>query len=251
MPDGETAARLPAPKALQRDEALFLDFDGTLVEIAGAPDLVEVPPELPELLRALSDRLDGALALVSGRPIDQLARLLAPFAGAMAGQHGLERRRSNGGVLRCAAPPALDRIRPVLADFAEHHPGVRLEDKGCSLALHYRQAPALAATCRDVVRRAALGSGGALKAIDGKMVIELLVQPSGKGGAIAAFLAEPPFRGRVPVFVGDDSGDEDGFLMVDRLGGTSVHVGAGATVARHRLADVADVLAWLARSVAG
>jgi len=244
-------ASLSAPQVLQRHQALFLDFDGTLVEIAATPDSVEVPPELPQLLRALSDRLDGALALVSGRPIDELTRLLAPFAGAMAGQHGLERRRSDGDVLRCAAPPALDRIRPVLAGFAERHSGVRLEDKGSSLALHYRQAPSLSATCCDVVRHAALASGGALKAIDGKMVIELLVQPSGKGGAIAAFLAEPPFRGRVPVFVGDDIGDEDGFAVVDRLGGTSVHVGAGATAARHRLADVADVLAWLARSVAG
>ncbi len=244
-------ASLSAPQVLQRHQALFLDFDGTLVEIAATPDSVEVPPELPQLLRALSDRLDGALALVSGRPIDELTRLLAPFAGAMAGQHGLERRRSDGDVLRCAAPPALDRIRPVLAGFAERHSGVRLEDKGSSLALHYRQAPSLSATCRDVVRHAALASGGALKAIDGKMVIELLAQPSGKGGAIAAFLAEPPFRGRVPVFVGDDIGDEDGFAVVDRLGGTSVHVGAGATAARHRLADVAGVLAWLARSVAG
>jgi trehalose 6-phosphate phosphatase len=249
MPDGETRAPLPAPKALQRDQALFLDFDGTLVEIAAAPDLVEVPPQLPQLLGALCDHLDGALALVSGRPIDELARLLAPFAGAMAGQHGLERRRGDGQVLRCAPPSALVPLRPVLAGYAERHPGIRFEDKGCSLALHFRQAPGLAAACRGLVRRAALASGGALKAIDGKMVIELVAQPSGKGRAIAAFLEEPPFRDRVPVFVGDDSGDEDGFAMVERLGGISVRVGSGATAARHRLADVADVLAWLARSL--
>jgi trehalose 6-phosphate phosphatase len=249
MHDDETAARLPAPKPVQRNQALFLDFDGTLVEIAAAPDLVEVAPELSKLLCALFDRLDGALALVSGRPLDELDRLLVPFTGAIAGQHGLERRRSDGQVLGCAVPPALVRIRPVLAGFAERHTGVRFEDKGCSLALHYRQAPSLGAACSGLVRRAALASSGALKAVDGKMVIELLAQPSGKGRAIAAFLEEPPFRGRMPVFVGDDSGDEDGFAVVDRLGGCTVHVGSGATAARHRLVDVAGVLAWLARSV--
>jgi len=204
---------------------------------------------LPRLLAAVADLLDGSLALVSGRPLDELARLLAPFSGAMAGQHGRERRRGNGSVLRFPVPPALARAGPVLADFAERHPGVMLEDKGESLALHYRQAPSLAAACGGLVRRVVDASGGALKAIDGKMVVELMARTAGKGQAITAFLAEPPFRGRMPVFVGDDVGDEEGFAVVDRLRGISVRVGPGPTAARHRLAEVGDVLAWLARSI--
>jgi trehalose 6-phosphate phosphatase len=246
---GTASGGLLAPPALRRDNALFLDFDGTLVDIAAAPDLVRVAPELPHLLGAIADLLDGALALVSGRPLDELVRLLAPFSGAMAGQHGRERRRSDGSVFSSPAPPALVRAAPVMADFAERHPGVRLEDKGGSLALHYRQAPSLAAACGGLARRVVDASGGALKAIDGKMVVELMPRTAGKGRAIAAFLAEPPFRGRMPVFVGDDVGDEGGFAVVDRLGGISVRVGAGPTAARHRLAEVGDVLAWLARSI--
>jgi trehalose 6-phosphate phosphatase len=167
----------------------------------------------------------------------------------MAGQHGRERRRSDGSVLRSPVPPALARAAPVMADFAERHPGAMLEDKGGSLALHYRQAPSLAAACGALVRRVVDASGGALKAIDGKMVVELMPRTAGKGQAIASFLAKPPFRGRVPVFVGDDVGDEEGFALVNRLGGISVRVGDGPTAARHRLAEVGDILAWLARSV--
>jgi len=250
MHDGEAAARQPAPQPLRRGQSLFLDFDGTLVDIAAAPGEVRVSRELPQLLAALAGVLDGAVALVSGRPLDDLAHMVAPFAGAIAGQHGLERRRGDGTVIRYQAEPALDRIRPALAGFAARHGGLILEDKGGTLALHYRHAPALAAACRAIARRAAKASGGALKTIDGKMVIELAPRPSGKGRAIAAFLAEPPFNGRSPVFVGDDTTDEDGFAMVDRLGGVSVRVGDGVTVARHRLATVGDVRAWLAKSLA-
>ena len=248
-PSGTTSGRLPAPPALCRKHALFLDFDGTLVDIAAAPDLVHVAPELPQLLGTITNFLGGSLALVSGRPLDDLIRLLTPFSGAMAGQHGRERRRSDGSVLSSPMPAALVRAGPELADFAERHPGVMLEDKGGSLALHYRHAPSLAAACRRLVRRVVEASGGALKVLDGKMVVELMPLSAGKGRAIAAFLAEPPFQGRMPVFVGDDTGDEEGFVVVDRLGGISVRVGTGPTAARHRLADVAKVLAWLARSV--
>ena len=247
---GGTAACLPMPPPLRRNQALFLDFDGTLVDIAPAPGMVRVTAELPRLLSELTGRLDGAVAVVSGRPLDELGRMLAPFAGAMAGQHGLERRRRDGRVIRCAAEPALGRIRPPLAGFAARHDGVLLEDKGGSLALHYRQAPPLGAICRVLARRAARASGGALEAVEGKMVIELMPRSGGKGRAIEAFFAETPFRGRVPVFVGDDTSDEAGFAAVDRLGGVSVRVGGGATTARHRLGTVVDVLAWLARGVA-
>ena len=246
----EPAMRLRAPPPLHRDQALFLDFDGTLVEIAPAPDLVQIPAKLPGLLGELADRLDGAVAVVSGRPLAELTRMLAPFAGAMAGQHGLERRRSDGSTIRCATQPELGQIRPAIAGFAARHDGVILEDKGGSLALHYRQAPSLEAVCRTLLRRAACASGGALEAVAGKMVIELMPRSGGKGRAITEFLAEAPFHGRVPVFIGDDTTDEHGFAAVNRLGGISVRVGDGVTMARHCLATVDDVLSWLARGLA-
>jgi trehalose 6-phosphate phosphatase len=238
------------PPPLHRGQALFLDFDGTLVEIAPAPGLVQVPAELPHLLGEVSDRLGGAVAVVSGRPLDELANMIAPFAGAIAGQHGLERRLVDGSLTRCRAPPKLAEARSALGEFAAWHDGVVLEDKGGSLALHYRQAPAARASCRTLVRRLALQSGGALAALDGKMVIELMPRSGGKGRAIADFLAHPPFHGRLPVFIGDDTTDEDGFAVVNRLGGISVHVGGGATIARHNLATVGDVWAWLTRGLA-
>ena len=239
-----------APPPLHRGQALFLDFDGTLVEIAPAPGLVQVPAELPHLLGELANRLGGAVAVVSGRPLDEIAHLLAPFAGGIAGGHGLERRSSDGNVTPRLAPPELDRFRPLFAGFATQHDGVFLEDKGGCLALHYRRAPSLGALCHTLVREAAQASNGALVAVAGKMVIELMPRSAGKGRAIADFLAEAPFRGRLPVFVGDDTTDEDGFAVVNRLGGVSIHVGGGATIARHNLATVGEVLAWLARGVA-
>jgi trehalose 6-phosphate phosphatase len=233
---------------LRPDQALFLDFDGTLVEIARAPGLVRVRPDLPRLLGELTLWLDGAVALVSGRPLDELTRIIAPFSGPIAGQHGLERRRGDGSVTRCAPPPELWQARLALIEFAARHDGVMIEDKGCILALHYRQAPTLGPLCDALVRRVAHQSSG-LEAVIGKMVIELMPRSAGKGQAIARFLEDAPFRGRRPVFIGDDTTDEDGFAVVNRLGGVSIHVGSGATIAPHNLATVSEVLAWLARTL--
>jgi trehalose 6-phosphate phosphatase len=241
--------RRHAPPPLHCSQALFLDFDGTLVEIAPAPGLVRVPAELPHLLGELADRLGGAVAVVSGRPLDELARMLAPFAGGIAGDHGLERRYGDGNVTRCLTYPELDRFRPLAADFAMQHAGVLLEDKGGSLALHYRQAPSLAASCHALIQGAAQASNGALAVVEGKMVIELMPRSGGKGRAIVEFLADTPFRGRLPVFIGDDTTDEDGFAAVNQLGGISIHVGGGTTIARHSLATVGDVWAWLVRGL--
>jgi trehalose 6-phosphate phosphatase len=246
---GAAGMCLSAPPPLRLDQALFLDFDGTLVEIASAPALVRVSAQLPGLLSELARRLGGAVAVVSGRPLDELTGLLAPFAGAMSGQHGLERRRSDGSAIRCATQPALGQIRPAVVRFAARHHGLILEDKGSTLALHYRQAPSLGARCRALIRRTARASGGALQAIAGKMVIELMPRSGGKGQAITEFLAEEPFRGRTPVFIGDDITDEDGFAAVNRLGGISIRVGAGVTIARHHLATVEEVWSWLAQGL--
>jgi trehalose 6-phosphate phosphatase len=238
------------PPALHPGHALFLDFDGTLVELAPAPDQIRVAPGLPKLLVALENWLSGAVAIVSGRRIDDLQRYLAPFDGTVAGQHGLEIHRGDGRIQRLPPDPALVAALAAFAEFAARHDGILLEDKGTTIALHYRRVPELAGAVDALADGVVAASCGALRAIKGKMVVELVPCGVGKGTAITAILQEPPFHGRVPVFVGDDVTDEDGFGAVAALGGVSIRVGVGASTAAFRLATVADVLAWLRRGLA-
>lgn len=234
---------IPAPPPPGPDWAWFLDVDGTLIDIAPTPSAIHFPPDLPARLAKLAGRHGGALALVSGRALDNILQLVAPLVPPAAGLHGLERRDAGGRVVRPGPLPGLDAMRAELQAFAAAHPGVILEDKGLTLALHYRQAPALEADCRRAAQRAA-PPGFAVAA--GKMVFEIRPKGADKGGAVAAFMAEPPFAGRVPVFVGDDVTDEDGFVAANRLGGSSVLVGPErATQARWRLPDVAAAARWL------
>ena len=233
--------------------ALFLDVDGTLLEIAPRPELVRVPDGLPSLLVRLSAQREGALALISGRPLAQLDRLFQPWQGAAAGLHGLERRRADG-ILACvidgASAAALDRLRPKLAALASDGTGLILEDKGGTLALHYRAAPQREVEIRAVAEALHRDIGSVLRLINGKMVVEFQPRSADKGRAIAAFLAEPPFLGRRPIFIGDDTTDEDGFAEIRRGGGLAVRVGPfdRATAANYRLPSVEAVLAWLASS---
>jgi trehalose 6-phosphate phosphatase len=236
---------------LDPQSALFLDVDGTLLEIAPRPELVRVPDGLPSLMIRLSAQREGALALISGRPLAQLDRLFQPWQGAAAGLHGLERRRADG-ILDCVvdgdSAAALDRLRPKLAALAADGTGLILEDKGGTVALHYRAAPQREPEIRAVVEALYREIASALRLITGKMVVEFQPRSADKGRAIAAFLAEPPFLGRRPVFVGDDTTDEDGFAEIRRRGGIAVRVGPfdGATIANYRLPSVEAVLAWLA-----
>lgn len=233
--------------------ALFLDVDGTLLEIAPRPELVRVPDGLPSLIMRLSAAREGALALISGRPLAQLDRLFQPWQGAAAGLHGLERRRADG-ILDCVVDregaAALDRLRPKLAALVADGSGLTLEDKGGTLALHYRAAPQREAEIRAVVEALQREMASVLRLITGKMVVEFQPRSVDKGRAIVAFLAEPPFHGRRPVFVGDDTTDEDGFAQIRRRGGIAVRVGPidGPTAAHYRLPTVEAVLAWLASS---
>jgi len=244
---------IPPPR-LGGDAALFLDVDGTLLEIAPRPEFVIVPPTLPLLLDRLAAERRGALALVSGRPLSDIDRLFAPWRGAAAGVHGAERRRLDGGVVRrldgpadLAAATALDRLRPALAELAQRMPGVWLEDKGRTLALHYRAAPERGSEILDLARRWVPQGDDFLRLIAGKMVVELQPRFYGKDGAIAAFMAEPPFQGRAPVFLGDDTTDEDGFAEINRRGGLSIRIGGPApTAAVHALPSVSAALEWLA-----
>jgi len=238
------------PPPLDGRSAVFLDVDGTLLEIADRPDLVHVPSALPGLLRDLAQARAGALALVSGRPLHELDRLFRPWRGAAAGLHGIERRRADGTLAHRtdhAAAADLDRIRPRLAALASNASGLILEDKQGTLALHYRAAPERADQVLAVARALQREAGTALRLIAGKMVVEFQPHSADKGMTIAAFLGEPPFAGRRPVFVGDDATDEDGFAEIDRRGGIAIRVGPPAqTHAGYGLPSVAAVLAWLA-----
>jgi len=233
------------PPRLSRRDALFLDFDGTLVEIAAAPERIEVAAGLSDLLQRVAAHLGGALAVISGRPLGEVAHFLAGYTGAAAGIHGLERRSATGIVHRPAPDPALDLIRPVARQFAEATSGATVEDKGLAIAIHYRGRPELADACRQIAEEAVRLSHNRLATLAGKMVVELRPQAANKGRAAQAFLIEPEFRGRRPIFVGDDRTDEEGFTAVNRLGGFAVHVGDGNSGARYRLDGVAAVIRWL------
>lgn len=243
------------PPPLDPQAALFIDVDGTLLEIAPRPELVRVPLHLPALLARLTRRHGGALALVSGRRIADLDRLFKPWHGAAAGVHGAERRRPDGSQVPAgdspadrAAAAALDRLRPALQHLVQQSPGLVLEDKGTALALHYRLAPHRADEARAVAERLLRDEDDRLRLIAGKMVFELQPRHCGKDGAIADFMAEPPFRGRTPVFLGDDATDEDGFAEIERRGGLSIRVGPpeAASAAACILPSVAAVHDWLA-----
>jgi trehalose 6-phosphate phosphatase len=247
--------RVSRPPPLDRDSALFIDVDGTLLEIAPRPELVSVPAGLPALLERLAQQRDGALALISGRKLADLDRLLQPWRGAAAGVHGAERRRAAGSPVESeaadadrAASAALNRLRPQLTQIAGASPGAWLEDKGHTLALHYRAIPQKEGEIGGAVRRLAQHESEALRLIAGKMVMELQPRHRNKGTVISAFLAEPPFDGRHPLFIGDDVTDEDGFAEVNRRGGLSIAVGVppAQSAAVYRLPSVAEVLNWLA-----
>ncbi len=237
--------------AVPPDGALFLDFDGTLVEIAAAPDQVVVPVGLIEVLARLAEQRGGALAVVSGRRIGDLDRFLAPLALPAAGLHGLERRRADGTIERSAAPRWIGRLAPELDAFARRHPGVRVENKQLSIAVHYRAAPEAATAVRQFVDACAAALEHQATVQLGKMVVEIRPAGRDKGAAIEAFMREAPFHGRTPVFLGDDLTDEHGFEAVNRLGGVSIRVGAPVeSAAAWALPSVEAARAWLAQSLA-
>lgn len=236
---------LPPPPSLASDWAWFLDIDGTLVDIAPTPSAIHMPPDIPDRLAVLAERHGGALALVSGRAVDNIEQLVAPRRFPAAGLHGIERMTADGRVVRPPPAEGLDAVRARLRRLEGE--GVLLEDKGLSLALHYRLAPDREQQCRQEVE-AVLADHPAFRLLAGKMVLEVKPKGYDKGGALRAFMAEPPFAGRVPVFVGDDVTDEYGFQAAVDLGGFAVLVGPmRETAARYRLADVAACRDWLFR----
>lgn len=237
---------MQTPPQLSPDAALFLDFDGTLVALADTPEAIEVPSALVPLLADLRDLLGGALAVVSGRQIDVLDRFLAPLRLPAAGEHGVQRRDAEGHMQEQRALD-LTSVLDVANELARVHEGLLVERKHAAIALHYRLAPQLEAVCHDAMTRVIDGQPQ-FELLHGKFVFE--VKPAGihKGLAIEAFLREPPFAGRVPVFAGDDTTDEHGFAVVQPRGGIAIKVGAGPSQALHRLESPRAVFEWLVQT---
>lgn len=226
--------------------AFFLDVDGTLLELAGHPDEVVVPTTLIEALSLLYRENGEAVALISGRALRDLDRLFAPLRMPAAGQHGLE-RRDHGGRLHYhhELDARIDRIREGLQRLVSDAPGLLLEDKGFSLALHYRREPDRREQVASVIRELMTEAGKDFHVLEGKMVFEIKPGGRNKGTAITEFMGESPYHGRVPVFIGDDATDEDGFAVVNNLGGCSIKVGDGETAAAWRLEQPGRVLDYL------
>lgn len=245
----QTASAAPVPLDLART-ALFLDLDGTLAPIAETPDGVTPERRRSRLLARLAERMGGRVAVISGRPINDVDRILERSIRAVAGVHGLERRTADGEVVSPEPHPKLAEAREAFRALARASRGLIVEDKGLSVALHYRQAPEGEEAVRELAHRLADATG--LRLQEGHMVAELRTPGPGKEGAVAAYMAEPPFAGAVPVYVGDDLTDEDGFAAAARAGGFGVLVGPERrTRAKWRLADVEQVLAWLGEALEG
>lgn len=231
--------------------ALFLDIDGTLLDLAETPEAIVVPPSLPYALQALSRKLGGALAVVTGRSVAFVDPLFAPFHFPVAGLHGAERRDADGRLRRALIPPAFQEMKSAITREAEAWPGAIVEDKGAAIAVHYRQAPERAADIDEAMQRYLEEAGPDWALQRGKSVVEICPARAGKGHAIEAFLDEAPFIGRKPLTIGDDVTDEAMFAAANRLGGQSVRVGPpnGKTLARASISSPArlrEILASLA-----
>lgn len=229
------------------DWALFLDIDGTLIDHADHPEGVTIPEDLPALLIGLQQQLQGAAALVSGRTIEWMDRRFSPARLAAAGQHGAEIRLSpDEPSMPLAIPPWRRELELGLEAALADWPGVFVEDKPLSLAVHYRAVPQFTDAVHIKVGELARSLGPEVEILSGRGVIEIRQRGLDKGTAVDAFLQLPVFAGRRPVFLGDDVTDEDGFRRVRAAGGLAVAVGPRATTqADLHLAKPADVRAWL------
>ncbi|MXO56220.1 trehalose-phosphatase [Pontixanthobacter gangjinensis] len=223
--------------------SLFLDFDGTLVEIAAGPDAIEVPGNLPSRLARLADYHEGRVALVSGRGLDNIAQHVGPLTIARAGSHGADRVDASGNPIGTAPVPLVGQTLSALATLAEIH-GALLERKQHGAALHYRARPESGPAIDEAA--SAIASDFGLITKRGKCVIELVRPGADKAGAVRSFMDLPPFAGTMPVFIGDDVTDEDGFVAAIEFGGFGIAVGERPSRnARYTLNSVKEVYAWL------
>ncbi len=229
---------------------VFLDFDGTLVEIEDRPDDVRIDAATLQLIERLRDKVGRALALVSGRDIHVIDRLLYPLVLPVAGVHGLQRRDASGRL----HSPVIDQsvveaiAAQVQAEFRSE-PGVVIEKKTGAVAIHFRLRPDFEKKCHALARKIIRGRPD-LHIIKSKMVCEIRLQGNDKGAVIATFLEERPFKGRKPIFAGDDATDEPGFVAVNACGGVSIKIGEDPTAARYRAANILELRNWLDELIA-
>ena len=233
---------LPPPSL---EWCLFLDVDGTLIELTDSPLETYAEPGLKTLLGTVAERLGGAVALVSGRSIHYLDALFAPLRLPAAGLHGVERRKASGLMQGASFTDAqLEPARTAVKELVDSHPGTSLEDKGRTIAVHFRMAPEAEDSVREALTAIARPLGSNYHIQEGNMVLEIKPRGFTKATAIKAFMTEPPFSGRKPVFVGDDLTDQDGFRMVEDQGGLSVAVGDRVR-GQYRVDNAAAVRQWL------
>jgi len=238
---------LPAAPQDLRCVAILLDVDGTILDLAPTPREVFVSSELRTTLARLFDRTGGALALVSGRPLAELDLLFAPLELPIVGGHGAEiRPRPHGAVARGAASPLADDLKRRLATIAAAGPGILLEDKDYSLAIHYRLAPEKEAMVRqavlDICEELAPSS---VEVLPGKLVVEVKSAGFDKGVGVSRLMAQPPFKGRTPIFIGDDTTDEAAFAVLPQFHGMGFSVGRAMPGAVAWFATPHDVRTWL------
>jgi trehalose 6-phosphate phosphatase len=239
--------------------AVFLDFDGTLADLMPTPEDVRVSSDTWTSLAAQQKALDGALAIVTGRAIEDLDRMLTPLRLTAAGMHGAEMRLSDdiGGrgeivesrYIRPETKAALSGVARALGPLVSLHRGLRLETKSLALTLHYRGAPEHAALCWQAAV-AATRSVESLEVRPGKMVVEIVPRVAHKGAAIRYFMAQAPFAGRTPMFAGDDAADEDAIAAVQALGGIGIRIVDDMhtpTCAAYCVTSAEMVRAWIAR----
>jgi trehalose 6-phosphate phosphatase len=223
---------------LNAQHALFLDIDGTLIDIAATPDSVHVPPGLPDALRGLQQRLGGALAILSGRKLTDIDHLLRPGLPCAA-EHGMLLRDANGNVTQLVQrPAAYEHWLKVFHRYAEAIPGLLVEEKAFSVVLHYRRAPEHEAELRQLAERLIAECDDAIL-LPAHYAFELKPSGGSKAGALTTFMTQPPFAGRIPIFIGDDTTDEPAISKANELGGTGLHV------ARHFHGSTEAVRGWL------
>lgn len=239
------ASRPPPVPPCDQLYCLFLDFDGTLIEFAPTPEEVQPDASLVALLTETCSLLGGALAIVSGRSVDTMDRLLAPLRVPVAGVHGYERRAADGGFYRPTPHAAkLAALRDDLAQFVAARPGLLLEEKSAGLAVHFRRVPYLQGAVRSQLESGVASLGAEFELLEGDAVIEVKSATHNKATAVEAFMQEAPFAGRSPIYIGDDNTDFDGFAAVSRHGGMAIGVG-NRVATPWRLRDPAAVRAWL------
>jgi trehalose 6-phosphate phosphatase len=229
---------------IDRTCALFLDLDGTLVEIAETPDAVAVPPDLPPLLARLRTLLGGAVAIVSGRPIRDTDRLLAPFVTASSGEHGAAIRFPDGTLEEMPCEAAVPEVwKEKLAERAAKWPGVVLETKPHGVTLHYRLAPERSTEVWELARSLVRDDDPSFRLLPARMAVEIGIKNTSKARAVEQLMNHAPFRARVPLFVGDDFTDEAGIRAALQFGGAGLRVGEAFG------GNPAEVRAWLKRGV--